>query len=54
MDQRKLMTMHKALRPRDDINSLYVSKKKKKKKKEEDLPAFNIVLMHRCNDKKTI
>ena len=35
MDQRtrKLMTMHKALHLRDDVDKLYVSKKKKKKKR---------------------
>ena len=27
MDQRKLMTMHKALHPRDDVDRLYVSRK---------------------------
>ena len=33
MDQktRKLMTIYKALQPRDDIDRLYMSKKKKKK-----------------------
>ena len=37
MDQRirKLMTMHKALHPRDDIDRLYVSRKE-----EEDMPAL--------------
>ena len=32
MDQRtrKLMTMHKALNPRDDVDRLYISRKKKR------------------------
>ena len=48
---RKLMTMHKALHPRDDGDRLYVPKKKKKKRKEEeDSPAFKIALMHRYKD----
>ena len=51
MDQitRKLMTMHKALHPRDDVDRLYVSKKKGK----EDLPASKTALTHRYNDSKT-
>ena len=34
MDQRtrKLMTMHKALHPRDDVDRLYVSKKRERKR----------------------
>ena len=47
MDQRtrKLMTMHKALHPRDDVDRLYVLRK-------GDLPALKTVLMHRYNDSK--
>ena len=47
MDQRtrKLMTMHKALHPRDDVDRLYISRK-------EDLPALKTALTHRYNDKK--
>ena len=47
---RKLMTMHKALHPRDDVNRLYVSRKRR----EEDLPALKIALTHLYNDSKTI
>ena len=42
---RKLMTMHKALHPRDHVDRLYVSKKRE----EEDLPALKTVLTHRYN-----
>ena len=51
MDQRtrKLMTMHKALHPRDDVDRRYVSKKRE----EEDLPALKTALTHRYNDSKT-
>ena len=44
---RKLMTMHKALHPRDDIDRLYVTKKKKKKEEEEDLLAVKKALINR-------
>ena len=52
MDQRtrKLITLHKALHPRDDIDRLYVSRKRG----EEDLPVSKTALTHRCNDSKTI
>ena len=48
MDQRtrKLMTMHKALHPRDDVDRLYVSRKEE----EEDLTALKTVLAHQYND----
>ena len=51
MDQRtrKLMTMHKALYPIDDVDRLYVSRKEE----EEDLPALKTALTHRYNDSKT-
>ena len=51
MDQRtrKLMTMHKALHPRDDVERQYVSRKGRK----EDLPASKTAFMHRYNDSKT-
>ena len=44
MDQRtrKLMTMHKALNPRDDID-----------RKEEDSPALKIAWIRQCDDSKT-
>ena len=43
MDQktRKLITMHKALHPRDDVDRL-----RREMKEEEDLPALKIALMH--------
>ena len=44
------MTMHKALHPRVNVDSLYVSKKRK----EEDLPVLKTALTHLYNDKKTI
>ena len=49
MDQRtrKLMTLHKALHPRDDVDMW------QEKKEEEDLLAYKIVSMHRYNDQKT-
>ena len=45
MDPRKikLMTMHKALHPWDDIDRLYMSKKKE----EEDSLVLTIAWMHR-------
>ena len=48
MDQRtrKLMTMFKGLRPRDDSDIVC---DKKKKKKFEDLKAFKIVSIKRLN-----
>ena len=51
MDQRtrKLMTMHKALHPRDDVNRLYVSRKERGR----GLVALKTVLTHRYNDLKT-
>ena len=51
MDQRtrKLMTMHKALHPRDDIDRLYMSRKEEGK----DLPALKTALRHWYNDLKT-
>ena len=47
MDQRtrKLMTMHKALHPRDDVDRLY--------EEEEDLLASKTALTHRYNGSKT-
>ena len=52
MDQRtrNLMTMHKALHLRDDVDRLYVSRKEG----GEDLPASKTALTHRYNDSKTI
>ena len=52
MDQRtrKLITMHKALLPKDDVDRLYVSRKER----EEGLPALKTSLTHRYNDSKTI
>ena len=51
MDQRtrKLMTMHKALHPRDDVDRIYVSRKEG----EEDLPASKTPLTHPYNGSKT-
>ena len=51
MDQkiRKLITMHKALHPRDDVDRLYVSRKGE----EEGLPAMKTALTLRYNDSKT-
>ena len=51
MDQRtrKLMNMHKALHPRDNVDRLYVPRKKE----EEDSPASKTALMHRYNSSKT-
>ena len=46
---RKLMTMHKALHPRDNVDRLYVSRKEG----EEDLPASKTTLTHRYNGSKT-
>ena len=50
MDQRtrKLMTMHKALHPRDKFDRLYVSRKEGGK----ELPASKTALSHRYNDSK--
>ena len=50
MDQRirKLMTMHKALHPRDDVDYMYLEKRG-----EEDLPASKTALRHRYNGSKT-
>ena len=52
MDQRtrKLMTIHKALHPRDDVDRPYVSREEG----EENLPAMKTALTHRYNDSKTI
>ena len=52
MDQRtrKLMTMHKPLHPRDDVDRLYVSRKEE----EEYLPASKTALTHWYNGSKTI
>ena len=51
MDQRtrKLMTMHKALQSRDDVDRLYVSRKRE----EEDSPASKTALTYPYNDSKT-
>ena len=51
MDQRtrKLITMHKALYPWDDIDRLYVSRKSE----EVDLRALKTVLTHWYNDSRT-
>ena len=46
---RKLMTMHKALHLRDDVDRLYVSRKRE----EEDLPVSKTALTHRYNGSKT-
>ena len=50
MDQitRKLMTMHKALHPRDDVDIICQEKKEK-----EDLLALNTALTHHYNNLKT-
>ena len=51
MDQRtrKLITMYKALHPRDDVDRLYVSRQKE----EDDVLASTAALTHRYNDSKT-
>ena len=51
MDQRtkKLMTMHKALHHRDDVDKLYMSRKKE----EEHPPTSKIASIHRYDDSKT-
>ena len=51
MDQRKrkLMTMHKALHPRDDVDKLYVPRKEGR----EDSPASKTALTHQYNGSKT-
>ena len=46
---RKLMTTHKALHLRDDVDRQCVSRKEV----EEDLPVLKTVLMHQYNDLKT-
>ena len=50
MDQRtrKLMTMHKTLHPRDDVDYMYLEKRD-----EENLPASKTALTHRYNGSKT-
>ena len=50
MDQRtrKLMTMHKASHPRDDVDRLYVSRKDGGR----GLTSSKTSLTHRCNDLK--
>ena len=45
---RKLMTMHKALDPGDDVDR-HVSRKRE----EEDLPSLKTALIHQYNDLKT-
>ena len=52
MDQRtrKLMTMYKALHPRDNVDRLYMYLEKTE---EEDLPASKTALTHRYNGSKT-
>ena len=42
---RKLMTMHKTLHPRGDVDRLYVSRKRE----EEDFQALKSALTHRYN-----
>ena len=51
MDQRirKLITMHKALRPIDDIDY-----RCEEKKKEDDLPALKVELIHQFDDSKDV
>ena len=51
MDQRtrKLMTMHKALHPRDDVDRLYMSRKEGGR----GLAAMKTVLTHQYNDLRT-
>ena len=51
MDQatRKLMTMHKELDLKDDVDRLYVLRKKE----EGDLPALKTGLNHWYNDSRT-
>ena len=51
MDQRtrKLLTLHKALHPKDDVDRLYVSKKEGGRR----LPALKTALTHRYNDSQT-
>ena len=46
---RKLMMMHKALHPRDDVD-YYMSQEKEE---EEDSPSLKIALMQQYNDPKT-
>ena len=45
---RELMTMHKALRSRDDVDCMC-----SEKEEEEDLPILRIALTHRYNSKTT-
>ena len=45
---RKLMTMHKALHPRDDVGYMC-----QEKEEEEDALAFKIVSIYRFDDSKT-
>ena len=46
---RKLMTMHKALHPGDDVDRhMY-----QERREEEDLPALTTALTHRHNDSRT-
>ena len=45
---RKLMTMHKALYPKDDIDFIYL-----RKNEEEYSPTLKIVWMHQYVDSKT-
>ena len=59
MDQstRKLMTMHKALHPRDDVDRLYVSRKEAERglaSIEDSVDAFsNIRFSSRCDSRTT-
>ena len=46
---KKLMTMHKALHPRDDVDRLYVSRKDRGR----GLSALKAALTHRYNDSRT-
>ena len=51
MDQRtwKLMTMHKAVHHKDDVDRQYISWKEV----EDDFPALETALTHRYDDSKT-
>ena len=51
MDQKtsKLMTMHKALHPRDNVNRLYASRKER----GEGLAALKIASIHQYKDLRT-
>ena len=46
---RKLITLHKALYPRDDATDFMC----RERKEEEDKPELKTVLMHRYSDLKT-